>query len=277
MDKDLRGIICVVTGASRGAGRGIALSLGEAGATVYVTGRSMRGATTRGYPGSIDETAEEVTRRGGLGIAARCDHTSEAEVRGVFARVAGEQDGRLDLLVNNAWMGHDGGTDLPFARPFWERGDEVWPLMMDGGARLALRATRHAAPLLIARGRGLVVNTTFALPGEAYMGDIFYDLAKATINRTTLGMASELRAHGVACVGLVPGWMRTELVVAATPPEKLQRTESVEYIGRAVAALARLPDVIGRSGQHLFVAELARELGFTDVDDTQPPVFTVPD
>lgn len=275
MGDDLRGKICVVTGASRGAGRGIAAVLGEAGATVYVTGRSTRGSTTRGYPGSVDETADEVTRRGGAGIAVRCDHTSDEEVARLFARVASEQDGRLDLLVNNAWMGHDQGTDLPFATPFWERSDAPWPIMMDGGARLALRTTRHAAPLLIARGRGLIINTTFVLPGDAFMGDIFYDLAKSTINRLTLGMADALRKHGVACVALAPGWMRTELVLDATPPEQLERTESVEYIGRAVAALARLPDPMGRSGQRLFVAELAREHGFTDIDGTQPPVFTV--
>jgi NAD(P)-dependent dehydrogenase (short-subunit alcohol dehydrogenase family) len=275
MKDDLRGKICVVTGASRGAGKGIALALGEAGATVYLTGRSTRGAATRGYPGSIEETAAEVEGRGGRAIALRCDHTSDEEVARLFAQVAREGDGRLDLLVNNAWMGHDGGTDLPFGKPFWERPDDPWPLMMDGGARLALRATRHAAPLFIARGSGLIVDTTFGLPGDRFMGDIYYDLAKATITRLTLGMAESLRPHGVACVALSPGFMRTELVLASAGAESLQRTESVEYVGRAVAALMRLPDPLARTGERLFVADLARELGFTDVDGTQPPIFEV--
>src|SRR5919108_3906354 len=154
-------MVALVTGASRGGGKGIALVLGESGATVYVTGRSVRGEpTTLGRPGTIDDTADEVTARGGTGIAVRCDHSDDAQVEALFERIRGEH-GRLDLLVNNAWSGYELSPDP--ALPFWEIEWRHWDLMFDGGLRATALASRLAAPLMIARGRGLIVNTTWVL------------------------------------------------------------------------------------------------------------------
>src|SRR5436309_7480786 len=147
----LRGRVAVVTGASRGVGRGIALALGEAGAVVYVTGRSEDGKTTEGLPGTIRETAEAVTQRGGQGIAVRCDHTADAEVEALFARVSREK-GRLDLLVNNVWGGYEGHDWSRFGAPFWEQPVRHWSGMFEAGVRAHLVASRLAVPLLLSTG-----------------------------------------------------------------------------------------------------------------------------
>jgi NAD(P)-dependent dehydrogenase (short-subunit alcohol dehydrogenase family) len=287
----LAGQVAVVTGASRGAGRGIALELGAAGATVYVTGRSTRAAPAAGYdgmlalaklahmPGSIEETADEVTRLGGRGIAHRCDHTQDGQVQALFERVQAEQ-GRLDLLVNNAWGGHE-SFDGIFQRPFWEHPLAHWDSMMDRGVRNHLLAARHAAPRLVRQGHGLVIATTYWDRDRYLAGNLYYDLAKAAITRLAFGIAQELRPHGVASLALSPGWMRTELVLAGHATDEqhwhaapeLARTESPRYLGRAVVALATDPAVLARSGSALRVGDLAREYGFTDIDGRQPPAF----
>jgi NAD(P)-dependent dehydrogenase (short-subunit alcohol dehydrogenase family) len=287
----LKSCVAVVTGASRGAGRGIAAELGAAGATVYVTGRSTRSASAPGYeqllalsklpglPGTIDDTAEEVTRLGGRGIAVRCDHTSEQDVAALFQRVLQEQE-RLDLLVNNAWGGHE-TFDGVFQAPFWERPMTHWASMFDHGVRNHLLASRLAAPTLIAQGRGLIVTTTFWDRDRYMSGNLFYDLAKASMTRLAFGMAQELRPHGVASVAVSPGWMRTEFVLAGHLTDEahwrerpaLARTESPRYLGRAVVALAGDPEVMARSGQVLRAGDLAREYGFTDTDGRQVPPF----
>lgn len=289
----LAGQVAVVTGASRGAGRGIALELGAAGATVYVTGRSTRDAPAAGYdgilalskldrmPGSIDDTADALTRLGGRGIAHRCDHTQDEQVRALFERVQAEQ-GRLDLLVNNAWGGHE-TFDGVFQRPFWEQPPAHWDSMMDRGVRCHLLAARRAAPLLVRQRRGLVIATTYWDHDRYLAGNLYYDLAKASITRLAFGIAQELRPHGVASLALSPGWMRTELVLAGHATDEanwqavpaLARTESPRYLGRAVVALATDPGTPARSGRALRVGDLARELGFTDVDGRQPPAFVL--
>jgi NAD(P)-dependent dehydrogenase (short-subunit alcohol dehydrogenase family) len=278
---DLQGTVAVVTGASRGAGRGIALVLGEAGATVYVSGRSQRGAdTTENLPGTIDETAEAITAQGGTGIAVRCDHTDEAEVDALFARVQHEQ-GHLDLLVNNVWGGYEQYDDT-FVAPFWEQPLRHWHGMFEAGVRAHLLASRRAIPLMLPQRRGLLVSTT-AWDRDLYLGNLFYDVAKAAINRAAFGLAHELRPHGIAAVALAPGFMRTERVLAAfqvneaqwQATEGLQQTETPAYVGRAIAALAADPDVLQKSGQVLMVGELAREYGFTDVDGRQVPPFRI--
>jgi len=293
-DRPLRGRVAVVTGASRGAGKGIALELGAAGATVYATGRSTRAEPAQSYgqilresgmdalPGSIDDTAEEVTRLGGTGIAARCDHTREDEVRALFARVEREQGG-VDVLVNNAWGGHEVFSLASFGAPFWEQDLAQWEVMFDGGVRNHLVASRIAAPLLIRRGRGLIVTTTYWDRGRYLKGNLFYDLAKAAMNRLAFGMAEELRPHGVASLAVSPGWMRTEFVLAAHRTDEagwrgrpeLGGTESPRYVGRAVAALAADPDVMRKSGGVHAVGDLAVEYGFTDVDGRVIPPFEI--
>ena len=213
--------MAVVTGASRGAGRGIAVELGAAGATVYVTGRSTREQPATTYarilalsklsrmPGSIEDTAEEVTREGGRGIPVRCDHADAADVERLFARVQ-RDEGRLDLLVNNAWGGHEAFTGV-FDAPFWEQPLDQWEAMMDRGVRNHLLASRAAVPSMLQRRAGLVVTTTFWDWDRYIRGNLVYDLAKSAMNRLAFGMAEELRPHGIASVAVSPGWMRTEL------------------------------------------------------------------
>jgi NAD(P)-dependent dehydrogenase (short-subunit alcohol dehydrogenase family) len=271
----LRGRVAVVTGASRGVGRGIALALGETGATVYVTGRSDAGGTTEGLPGTVRDTADAVTQRGGRGVAVRCDHTADAEVEALFARVTQEQ-GRLDLLVNNAWGGYEQHDWSRFGAPFWEQPLRHWPGMFESGVRAHLAATRLAVPLMLPQRRGLVVHTT-AWDRDRYLGNLFYDVAKAAVNRMAFGMARELQPYGVAVVALAPGFVGTERVLAAfaaagRAPGGL---ESPEYAGRAVVALAGDANVLARSGRVLTAGQLAAEYGFTDVDGRQWPPFQI--
>ncbi|HEX6104445.1 MAG TPA: SDR family NAD(P)-dependent oxidoreductase [Gemmatimonadales bacterium] len=293
MERTLTDRVAVVTGASRGAGRGIALELGAAGATVYVTGRSTRGSPAGGYerflglvgmdapPGTIDDTAEEVTRLGGRGIPVRCDHTQEAEVEALFRRVAEEQDGRLDLLVNNAWGGHQDAAHI--VRPFWELPMTHWDGMFQDGVRNHALAAKHAAPLLIARRGGLIVTVTF-WDRDRYTGHFWYDLAKAAMTRLAFGLAQDLRSSGVASVAVSPGWMRTEFVLAGHGTDEehwrevpvLSGTESPRYVGRAVVALAGDPRVMDRTGRVFRVGDLAEEFGFTDVDGRRVPPFELP-
>ncbi|CAN5806960.1 SDR family NAD(P)-dependent oxidoreductase [soil metagenome] len=289
--RPLDGRIAIVTGASRGAGRGIARELGEAGATVYVTGRSTRAQPANSYesllamstldsvPGSVDDTADEVTRAGGRGVAVRCDHTQEDEVAQLFARVL-RDEGRIDLLVNNAWGGHE-TFDGVFDAPFWKHPLAHWDSMMDRGVRNHLLASRFAAPAMVAQGSGLIVTTTFHDRGHYLRGNLFYDLAKASMTRLAFGMAEDLRPHGVASLAVSPGWMRTEFVLSGHQADEsnwrerpsLARTESPRYLGRAVAALAGDPGVMAKSGGVHLVAELALAYGFTDIDGRQPPGF----
>jgi NAD(P)-dependent dehydrogenase (short-subunit alcohol dehydrogenase family) len=270
-----------VTGSSRGAGRGIAAALGEAGATVYVTGRSTRrGRRTDGMPGTIEDTAEEVTRRGGRGIAVRCDHTLDREVTALFRRVRHEQ-GRLDLLVNNAW----GGYESPGLSPawFWRTPIErMWQGMFVAGVRAHLLASYHAIPLMLPRRRGLIVSTV-AWNRGLYLGGL-YDVSKHAIVRMIWGLAKELERHRIAAVAVAPGFMRTERVLARSGTDEagwkklpaLRRTESPEYVGRGIVALAADPRVLRRSGCVFRAGDLARAYGFTDVDGRRVPPFSIP-
>jgi NAD(P)-dependent dehydrogenase (short-subunit alcohol dehydrogenase family) len=287
----LSGRVAVVTGASRGAGRGIATELGAAGATVYVTGRSTRDTRPTGYaqimalsgldvmPGTIDDTADEVSRHSGRGIAVRCDHTREDEVQALFDRVHREQ-GRIDLLVNNAWGGHE-SFDGVFEAPFWQHPLSHWDAMMDRGVRSHLLAARAAAPRFVQQGQGLIVATTFWDRDRFLRGNLYYDLAKAALTRLAFGIAQELQAHGVASLAVSPGWMRTELVLAGHQADEtnwrdrpaLARTESPRYLGRAVVALAADAQVMRKTGSVFRVADVAAQYGFTDIDGRHVPPF----
>jgi NAD(P)-dependent dehydrogenase (short-subunit alcohol dehydrogenase family) len=275
MAKTLSGSVALVTGASRGIGRGIALVLGEAGATVFVTGRSSQGLpTTENLPGTVDETAALVSQRSGTGIPVRCDHTDDQQVETLFQRIRDEH-GRLDLLVNNVWGGYEQFDGQGFVAPFWEQPLRHWEGMFTTGLRAHLVACRLAAPLMLPSRKGLIVATTF-WDKEKYLRNLFYDVAKAAVNRLMFGVATELSPHGIAAVALSPGFVRTERVLAAhaARPFDLTGTESPEYIGRAVAALADDPEVMRKSGQVLTVGELAAEYGFNDVDGRRIPAFS---
>ena len=275
----LKGTVAVVTGASRGGGRGIAIVLGEEGATVYVTGRSVRGASTRpDLPGTtINDTAEQVTARGGVGIPVRCDHTVEAEIEALFERVK-QEHGRLDILVNNAWGGYEEHDGITEARPFWELSLLRWNKMLTVGVWSHMVSSYFAAPLIVPQCQGLIVNTTLETK-DYHGGWLFYYTTKSTINCMTSAMAQDLCPFNVAVVGLSPGWIRTEAVMAGKPPhtlptsETVHETESVEYVGRAVAALAADPDVMEKTGHILQTRELGREYGFTDINGRQPPFW----
>jgi NAD(P)-dependent dehydrogenase (short-subunit alcohol dehydrogenase family) len=287
--RPLQGRVAVVAGGSRGAGRGIARALGEAGATVYVSGRTTRQGPrpADGAPGDIDTTAEEVTAAGGSGIPVRTDHTAEKDVAALFERVVAEQ-GRLDLLVNAVWGAADavitrGDLDALWGKPFWEQSPSLWQNMMTAGPYAYLLASTHAARHMVAHGGGLIVGVTDGVvegaPADAYGGQLLWELAHSCINQLLFGMSVEGKPKKIAVVTLMPGFMQTERVLMHLKTEAdrkrfgFDRSESTQYIGRAVAALAADPKVLEKTGKIHFVADLAREYGFTDVDGRQIPRF----
>ena len=263
---DLRGRVAVVTGASRGVGRGIARGLGEAGATVYVVGRTtVEGTSAARLPGNVGATAQEVTALGGTGIAVGCDVTDDAALAALVERVRAEQ-GRLDVLVNSAWGGYERFTDgTPFnPGPFWEQPLGLWDAMHRTGVRSAYAATALAAPLMISGGGGLVVVVS-SFAGQVVVPPVPYGVAHAALDRLARDAAEDLRPHGVAAVSLYPGLVLTESVVAnlehfATETNR----ETPLFVGRTVAALAADPDVLRLSGRWLVVAEAAAAYGVTD-------------
>ncbi len=278
-ERPLRGQIAVVAGGTRGAGRGIAVSLGEAGATVYVTGRSTRGRpATPGRPESIEETAEMVSARGGTGIAVRVDHSVEQEVRALVTRVREEQRGRLDILVNDVW----GGDALSeWGTPFWEQSVERGLQMQRQAVDTHIITNRWAVPLMVARGYGLVVEITDGV-GYAYRGNLFHSLAKVSTVHLAEAMAADLRGHGVTALALTPGFLRSEAMLdhfrvtednwreGAKRDPHFTASETPFFIGRAVVALATDPRVAEKAGQSLSTWDLSEEYGFTDVDGTRP-------
>jgi NAD(P)-dependent dehydrogenase (short-subunit alcohol dehydrogenase family) len=252
---DLTGSVALVTGASRGVGKGVALGLAHANATVYATGRT------------IGELGSGV-------ISIPCDHTNDEAVRRVFDRIRADH-GRLDVLVNNAWGGYERMVEngrFTWAVPFWEQPLWRWDAMIDAGARVAFVASQHAARLMVPAKRGLIVHISH-WAAQKYIGNVLYGVAKAATDKLTNDMAHELRAHAVAVVSLYPGLVRTEAVLAAGVFD-LSNSESPEFIGRAVAALAADPVVMQKSGTVVIAARCAEEYGFTDVDGKRPRPLT---
>jgi NAD(P)-dependent dehydrogenase (short-subunit alcohol dehydrogenase family) len=275
----LDGHVAVVAGATRGGGRAIAVELGAAGATVYVTGRSAGGRRSpMDRPETLEQTAERVEAAGGTALLAPTDHTDRAAVGALAARIATEQDGRLDLLVNNVW---GGDAIAGWGRPFWEHGlDELLELQRNGVWSHLI--TAHAlAPLLVARGRGLIVEVTDGI-AERYRGALGYDLVKASVIRLALAEAADLRAHGVAALALTPGFLRSEAMLdhfgvgaddwraAIAQDPHFEFSETPHFLGRAVVALASDPNVIEKSGGRFATWGLAPEYGFDDIDGTRP-------
>jgi dehydrogenase/reductase SDR family member 1 len=260
---DLHGRVAVVTGASRGVGKGVALGVAEAGATVYATGRTV---------------APEPEGGNELIIPVRCDHTSDAEVAAVFERVRAER-GRLDVLVNNVWGGYEKmleNGEFTWGRPFWEQPVWRWDAMFQAGVRAHYVSSIHAARMMVEQRSGLIVNIS-AWAAQKHIGNVAYGVAKAATDKLTADMAHELTKHDVAVVSLYPGMVRTEAVMAAAAFLDLSNSESAQYIGRAVAALAADPHVMRRSGEVLVAAELGREYGFTDTDGNRPRPLSLAD
>lgn len=281
----LAGKVAVVAGATRGAGRGIAVELGAAGATVYCTGRSVRGQPSDlNRPETIDETAELVTQAGGRGIAVRVDHTREAEVKALFERIKDEQNGQLDVLVNDIW----GGDSLTeWQVPFWNIDVSKGLWMLERALFTHILTSRYGAPLMVARGSGLIIEVG---DGDTldYRGTFLYDLVKTSVMRLAFGMAEDLRtkgegrAQGVTALALTPGYLRSEEMLenkgvteanwrdAAKQDASFAKSETPHYIGRAVVALASDPNVHEKSGKALSTWGLVDEYGFTDLDGSQP-------
>ena len=282
MGRPLTGKIALVGGATRGGGRGIAVALGEAGATVYATGRSTReGRSEIDRPETIEETAELVTRAGGEGIPVPVDHLDPDQVRGLVERIDADH-GRLDVLVNDIWG----------AEHLFEWNKPIWQHDLDRGLRLLrlaiethLITSHHALPLLVREPGGLVVEVTDGTAdynANHYRVSTFYDLAKTSVIRLAWAQAQELREHGGTAVALTPGWMRSEIMLEhhgvseSNWRDATERTphfcisETPRFVGRAVAALAGDPEVSRWNGQSLSSGQLAQEYGFTDLDGTRP-------
>jgi dehydrogenase/reductase SDR family protein 1 len=257
---NLREAVAIVTGASRGVGRGVATALAEAGATVYGTGRSIAKA-------QLDDSIHRVV----------LDHTDDAAVAKLFQHVAAEK-GVLDILVNNAWGGYERMVEdgrFTWGVPFWDQPLWRWDAMMGVGARAAFVASQHAARLMLPNKRGLIVNiSTWA--AQKRIGNLLYGLSKAATDKLTADAAQELKAHGITIVSLYPGLVRTEGVLAAGVFD-LSNSESPEFQGRAVAALAADPDVARWNGQCLVTAAVAQTYGFTDIDGKTPRALTIAD
>lgn len=275
--QSLKNKVAVVTGASRGVGKGIALGLGEAGATVYVTGRSVaEGQGREGLPGTIGQTADQVTALGGKGIAVCCDHYQDAEVETFFERVLVEQ-GRLDILVNNVWDGYRGIVQngrFTWADPFWQQPIWRWDGMFAGGVRAHFVSSRLAAQQMVKQESGLIVNISY-WAAQKYMNNLIYGVSKSATDRMVQDMAHELKAYGITAVSLYPGLVRTEGVMENAEHFDLSNSESPHFLGRAVVALATDPQLLAKSGQALVAASLGLEYGFTDIDGQQPQPLTL--
>jgi dehydrogenase/reductase SDR family protein 1 len=256
----LEGKIALVTGGSRGVGKGIVQGLSEAGATVVFTAR----------------TADQLGPSAGMVIPLACDHRNDEDVEAAVRSLAAMY-ARLDILVNNVWGGYEGMVEdgeYTWTRPFWLQPRRRWDAMFQAGIRAHYVTSQLTAPLLIRQGGGLIVNISF-WAAQKYVGNVAYGAAKAATDKLTADMAHELRPYHVAVVSLYPGLVRTEAVLAAAGALDLSNSESPQFIGRAVAALAADPQVMQKTGQVLIAAALAQEYGFTDVDGNRPRPLSV--
>lgn len=257
--RPLKAGVALVTGASRGVGRGIAEVLAQSGTTVYVTGRSVARAD---LPDGV--------------IRVPCDHGDDTQVRAAFDRIRSEH-GRLDILVNNAWAGYERMVEngvFTWPLPFWQQPLWRWDAMMTLGVRAAFVASREAAPMMITASSGLIVNLSY-WSARKHLGNVLYGCAKAATDKLSADMAQELASHGVSVVSLYAGLVRTEAVLSAAEAFDLSNSESPQFIGRAVSALAADPAIAKRSGQALVAAQLGIEYGFTDIDGRQPRPLTL--
>lgn len=259
---NLDGRVAVVTGATRGVGRGVARALAQDGARVFVTGRSMADN------GPVDDRITNI----------RCDHLHDAQVEAAFERVMREA-GAIDILVNNVWGGYERMIEdgaFTWGKPFWEQPLWRWDAMFGAGVRAHYLSSQLAARSMVARKRGLIVNISF-WAAQKHLGNVSYGVSKAATDKMTADMATELKPHGVAVVSLYPGLVRTEKVMEAAQWLDMSNSESPEFIGRAVAALAGDADVLRHTGKILVAAALGREYGFTDVDGKSPRPLTLAD
>jgi NAD(P)-dependent dehydrogenase (short-subunit alcohol dehydrogenase family) len=246
--------------------------------TVYVSGRTAAEMSdVERLGGTVFSAAEAVTAAGGRGIAVRCDHKHDEETRALFEQV-GRENGRLDVLVNNAWAGYEQmtepGGEFTWFKPFWEQPIWRWDAMFDAGVRAAYTSAAHAARIMTVQKSGLIVNISY-WSAQKYMSNVAYGVAKAAVDRMAIDMAHELRDLGVAVVSLYPGLVRTESVLRNAEYFDMSNSESPQFIGRVIAALAQDPDLMKKSGQVHVAAALALEYGVRDVDGRQPVPLTL--
>lgn len=261
MSHSLRGQVALVTGGSRGVGKGIAEELAMAGAKVYVTGRTVH-----------------QTKFAGECLPIICDHTNDDQVKAVFARIQSEQ-GRLDLLVNNVWGGYDRmmeGAEFTWIRPFWQQPIFRWDSMFSAGVRAHYVASSFAARQMVEQKSGLIVNMSF-WSAQKHIANVPYGVSKAATDKMTSDMAHELKSYGVTVVSLYPGLVRTEKVMESAAYLDLSNSESPQFVGRAVAALAADAKVLAKTGSVLVAASCAEEYGFADVDGKHPRPLNLQD
>ena len=270
--RPLAGRVALVTGASRGVGRGIACGLGEAGATVYVTGRTtVEGSAPSGLPGTVHNTAQQVTALGGAGIAAPMDVGDDDQIAGVVDRISNEQ-GRLDVLVNSVWGGYERFTDGSDFNPgpFWEQPLSLWDSMHRIGVRAHYVTSALAASLMINSGPGLIVSVS-SFAGQVFVPPVPYGVAHAAIDRLARDMAEDLRPYKISSISLYPGLVLTESVIANIQYfENEANRETPLFVGRAVAALAGDASVFELTGRWLVAAEVAESYGVTDEHGVRP-------
>jgi dehydrogenase/reductase SDR family protein 1 len=260
MEKDMKpleGKIALVTGGTRNVGKGIAVGLGEAGATVYVTGRSI-----------TDKDVKGITTAGGKGIAIVCNHENDEDVKRVFELIK-EKEGKLDVLVNNAWGGYNRlrnrskNKGFKWKEVFWKQPLELWDEMNNVGVRSNFVASVFASEMMINQKNGLIVNISF-YASRKYYGNVIYGIAKAAVDKMSMDMAVELKPHNIACVSLYPGY------IDDNKKQPNPNKESSQFVGRAIANLVSDKNIMSKTGNILAAAELAIEYGFKDVDGTQP-------
>jgi dehydrogenase/reductase SDR family member 1 len=260
--RKLDGKVALVTGASRGVGKGVALELVEAGATVYITGRNEK----------------DMEYLAGKGTAIKCDHRDDEQVRSVFTRIFSAR-GKIDILVNNVWGGYERMLEngqFTWSKPFWQQPVWRWDSMFEAGVRAHYVASQLAAEKMVAQRSGFIVNISF-WAAQKHVGNVAYGVSKAATDKMTFDMAHELRTHNVAVVSVYPGLVRTEKVMEAAQWLDLSNSESPQFIGRAVTALAADSAVMEKSGKILIAAALGKEYGFVDIDGKSPRALTVQD
>jgi len=272
----LSGQVALVTGASRGVGRGIALQLGEAGATVYITGRQPRNSDAKNDPNlpTLEKTASEITQRGGRGIAVYCDHSDSNDIKQLFDRIEKEQNGQLDILINNAYSAVNLVTDS-WGKKFYEMEPSVWDDVNNVGLRNHYICSVYAARLMVPRKKGLIVVVS-SPGGLRYFLNVAYGVGKAACDRLAADIAVELKSHDITAISLWPGAVRTELVTSKldkTSPnaQMFEEGETIEYSGRAIVHLAADKNRLNKTGKVVVTSDLGDEYGFMDIDGRHPP------
>jgi len=272
-ERRLKDCVALVTGGSRGVGKGVAIGLAEAGATVIVTARTRNSSSGAEWPGSLDETISAIHDSGGKGVGLLCDHANDGSVREAYDMIRRDY-GRLDVLVNNVFAAPN---VMPVNVPFWQLPTSLWDTLHHVGLRSHFVASQFAVPLMLPQRRGLIVNTSSG-GGVRYTFNVPFGVQKSGVDRMARDMAHELKPFGISAVSIWPGYIKSEKLSAQ--PDRVpaalarliaERGETPVFVGRAIAALAADPDVIVKTGQILLASELATEYGFTDVDGKIPP------